>query len=323
MTDSFFILGLDHCETAADWQPLMKDLLIDSKIDCIDCAPGLALFQNSNLFSQRDCGALFSCLLVFSFLVSCSRGLRFKNIFIQNPKSSSWILDPKNSFQDGGPTSRRGYSKWSEAKILKNRIGHCQQCATGGATRSTHAEFTGWTFRGWWVWPAAPRLWTNPDCWNTTSPAAGCHGHGTSLVSSLLLFQKYGTLWYGNRSDGLHRTCIESGRRASPHAGRYQRFPSHETSQTRHVSLLILIYCKDLTFFFLFSNPFPILLDEKYVARKGEVVKAEQRILKELGFCVHVKHPHKVRITYLGLRPSRKVNKSRFLLFCSIQLYFV
>ena len=39
----------------------------------------------------------------------------------------------------------------------------------------------------------------------------------------------------------------------------------------------------------------PLLIDQVYIDRKSEVIKAERRILKELGFCVYVKHPHKVR----------------------------
>ncbi len=35
-------------------------------------------------------------------------------------------------------------------------------------------------------------------------------------------------------------------------------------------------------------------LDHSYVELKNQVIKSERRILKELGFCVHVKHPHKV-----------------------------
>lgn len=37
-----------------------------------------------------------------------------------------------------------------------------------------------------------------------------------------------------------------------------------------------------------------MLLDQNYVNLKNLVIKAERRVLKELGFCVHVKHPHKV-----------------------------
>lgn len=38
----------------------------------------------------------------------------------------------------------------------------------------------------------------------------------------------------------------------------------------------------------------PLLLDQDYVNLKNQIIKAERRVLKELGFCVHVKHPHKV-----------------------------
>ena len=34
-------------------------------------------------------------------------------------------------------------------------------------------------------------------------------------------------------------------------------------------------------------------LDASYISMKSQVIKAERRLLKELGFCVHVKHPHK------------------------------
>ena len=37
-----------------------------------------------------------------------------------------------------------------------------------------------------------------------------------------------------------------------------------------------------------------MILDPAYIALKTQVIKAERRVLKELGFCVHVKHPHKV-----------------------------
>ncbi|XP_067050577.1 cyclin-L1-like isoform X2 [Acropora muricata] len=38
-----------------------------------------------------------------------------------------------------------------------------------------------------------------------------------------------------------------------------------------------------------------------YFTLKNQVIKAERRILKELGFCVHVKHPHKIIIMYLQI----------------------
>ena len=46
-----------------------------------------------------------------------------------------------------------------------------------------------------------------------------------------------------------------------------------------------------------FSRPItPVVLDLNYIALKKQVITAERRVLKELGFCVHVKHPHKVNI---------------------------
>lgn len=38
-----------------------------------------------------------------------------------------------------------------------------------------------------------------------------------------------------------------------------------------------------------------------YFKLKNEVIKAERRLLKELGFCVHVKYPHKIIIVILKL----------------------
>ncbi|XP_023370922.1 cyclin-L2 isoform X1 [Otolemur garnettii] len=43
----------------------------------------------------------------------------------------------------------------------------------------------------------------------------------------------------------------------------------------------------------------PLLLDQDYVNLKNQIIKAERRVLKELGFCVHVKHPHKIIVMYL------------------------
>ncbi|XP_044726848.1 cyclin-L2 [Chrysoperla carnea] len=43
----------------------------------------------------------------------------------------------------------------------------------------------------------------------------------------------------------------------------------------------------------------PVVLDHSYVNLKTSVIKAERRVLKELGFCVHVKHPHKIIVMYL------------------------
>jgi cyclin L len=43
----------------------------------------------------------------------------------------------------------------------------------------------------------------------------------------------------------------------------------------------------------------PMLLDQNYINLKNQVIKAERRVLRELGFCVHVKHPHKLIVVYL------------------------
>ena len=43
-----------------------------------------------------------------------------------------------------------------------------------------------------------------------------------------------------------------------------------------------------------------MVLDHNYIDLKNRVIKAERRILKELGFCVHVKHPHKVKTLDAG-----------------------
>lgn len=50
----------------------------------------------------------------------------------------------------------------------------------------------------------------------------------------------------------------------------------------------------------------PLLLDNNYIELKNQVIKAERRILKELGFCVHVKHPHKLIVVYLQLLSYEK-----------------
>eukprot|EP00095_Tigriopus_kingsejongensis_P004085 maker-scaffold1193_size56161-snap-gene-0.15 protein:Tk04085 transcript:maker-scaffold1193_size56161-snap-gene-0.15-mRNA-1 annotation:"hypothetical protein LOTGIDRAFT_213318" len=38
----------------------------------------------------------------------------------------------------------------------------------------------------------------------------------------------------------------------------------------------------------------PVVLDQRYTSLKNQIIRAERRVLKELGFCVHVKHPHKI-----------------------------
>lgn len=53
-----------------------------------------------------------------------------------------------------------------------------------------------------------------------------------------------------------------------------------------------------------------MILDTSYLALKTQIIKAERRVLKELGFCVHVKHPHKLIVMYLqvlGYEQNQKI----------------
>lgn len=61
-----------------------------------------------------------------------------------------------------------------------------------------------------------------------------------------------------------------------------------------------------------------MILDQHYIALKTQVIKAERRVLKELGFCVHVKHPHKVNIDFL-----LHYFIVLFSLFCSLEVWII
>ncbi|XP_008306665.1 cyclin-L1a isoform X2 [Cynoglossus semilaevis] len=54
------------------------------------------------------------------------------------------------------------------------------------------------------------------------------------------------------------------------------------------------------------KTPSPLILDQNYINTKNQVIKAERRVLKELGFCVHVKHPHKIIFMYLQVLECEK-----------------
>jgi len=60
----------------------------------------------------------------------------------------------------------------------------------------------------------------------------------------------------------------------------------------------LLVVCYFPVFVF-YRTLHPLVLDQNYINLKNQVIKAERRVLKELGFCVHVKHPHKVCIYML------------------------
>uniref|UniRef100_A0A8C7R882 Cyclin-L2 n=1 Tax=Oncorhynchus mykiss TaxID=8022 RepID=A0A8C7R882_ONCMY len=53
----------------------------------------------------------------------------------------------------------------------------------------------------------------------------------------------------------------------------------------------------------------PMPLDASYISAKAQVIKTERRVLKELGFCVHVKHPHKIIVMYLQVLECEKNTK--------------
>uniref|UniRef100_A0A3B4AS77 Uncharacterized protein n=1 Tax=Periophthalmus magnuspinnatus TaxID=409849 RepID=A0A3B4AS77_9GOBI len=54
------------------------------------------------------------------------------------------------------------------------------------------------------------------------------------------------------------------------------------------------------------KTPTPLILDQNYINTKNLVIKAERRVLKELGFCVHVKHPHKIIVMYIQVLECEK-----------------
>ncbi|XP_049581441.1 cyclin-L1a [Syngnathus scovelli] len=54
------------------------------------------------------------------------------------------------------------------------------------------------------------------------------------------------------------------------------------------------------------KTPSSLILDQNYINTKNQVIKAERRILKELGFCVHVKRPHKIIVMYLQVLECEK-----------------
>merc|ERR1719369_1998877 len=53
----------------------------------------------------------------------------------------------------------------------------------------------------------------------------------------------------------------------------------------------------------------PVILDENYISLKNNVIKEERRVLKELGFCVHIKHPHKLVVMYMKFLEAEENSK--------------
>ena len=57
-----------------------------------------------------------------------------------------------------------------------------------------------------------------------------------------------------------------------------------------------MFYLPYMLLLYTFRPIKPMVLDLNYINLKKQVITAERRVLKELGFCVHVKHPHKVSL---------------------------
>ena len=49
----------------------------------------------------------------------------------------------------------------------------------------------------------------------------------------------------------------------------------------------------------LLPIPTSVAIDKNFLITKKQIMKAEMMLLKELGFCVHVKNPHKFVVVYL------------------------
>ncbi|GFN77041.1 cyclin-l1 [Plakobranchus ocellatus] len=71
--------------------------------------------------------------------------------------------------------------------------------------------------------------------------------------------------------------------------------PFNLTSFPPIIPLFVLVHYRSIH---------PLVLDQHYINLKNQVIKAERRVLKELGFAVHVKHPHKIIVMYLEVLGS-------------------
>ena len=118
-------------------------------------------------------------------------------------------------------------------------------------------------------------------------------GDRPSIISSLLLFIIVRSSSDGDHGHGLYQSRCQDRRECATRSRRDQRISSCQTSSSRKVSLHrwpLNAYDRPSS-----SRTIrPLLIDHVYTDRKNEVIKAERRLLKELGFCVYVKHPHKV-----------------------------
>lgn len=73
---------------------------------------------------------------------------------------------------------------------------------------------------------------------------------------------------------------------------------------------------------FSFRVIVPLILDQNYINLKNQVIKAERRVLKELGFSVHVKHPHKVNINLSFFILQKCINYALATIVKHLKIYF-
>lgn len=147
---------------------------------------------------------------------------------------------------------------------------------------------------------------------------SGRYGYWASVVSKILLLKVVCPSSRGYHGDGMCLFSIEDWRSTSENARCHQRVSPHETNETKRVSAYHRWKNPSPNINFSLHRPIkPLVLDNNYVNHKNLVIKGERRILKELGFCVHVKHPHKVSSSFLWPR-----SVSKFIKFNSYVYFF-
>jgi hypothetical protein len=119
----------------------------------------------------------------------------------------------------------------------------------------------------------------------------------TAVATGQVLFHRYyySSSFVRRQMDIVAMACTNLAAKIEENARRLRDIINvfHHIKQARSGRYVFLSYTdkNSISYFSVFR---PLLVDQIYIDRKNEVIKAERRILKELGFCVYVKHPHKV-----------------------------